>query len=737
MGIALPQPRFPARTGRPLFMVCWSQERHAPSPSSRDAFSMSRSNAAILILVLGLSLCTARLGAASAGWESSGIVVAIIAPIALGLLAIVMLTGRRSRVGLTLRGSPAPRTPEDSNFLLEISRAISSTLNLRELLKILAQRTAAACGADVCSIFLWDPSGQRVVPMMSQTASGDELHDLWNEFRRLGELTGDKIPPLIATVERRTPIIIDDPASSPLVPKRWVEMFHLKSILSVPLIRQDNVVGALVLHQMQDERRFGEDQALLASTIATQVGLAIENAKLFQATQERLRESETLLAVSQSISSTLDLRETLQRVARETALAAEADSSGAYLFDTTRAVIRPFASHNLPDWVSEPFQRTPLALRSFPLLQEAFERRAAVHSSDVQTDPRCAHPAIRRLAFRSCLVAPMIAREKLIGVLFLVWWEKSHPFTPEQVRLMEGVARQAAMAIDNASAYHEIEELNISLEGKIVARTFELAEINKALEDSHRRLQELDRLKSDFLLDVSHELRTPLTAIKGSVDNMLDGITGSLSEAQQRYLSRVKANADRLVRLINDLLDLARIEEKRVLAVTSFFSLAGLAGEVADTLRPVALEKGLHLALAEGRDPLIVHADRDKVGQVLMNLIGNAIKFTSSGGHVTVELDDPENGFAQVQIRDTGSGIPAEQLPHIFDKFYQVQFGVQAKTIGTGLGLSIAKGLVELQGGRIWAESRVGQGSVFSFTLPRRPVAELRGAVALEDSGGS
>lgn len=704
-----------------------------------NRLSMNRPNTAILIFVLVVSLCAISLGATSVSWRAPGLVVAVIALIAFALLATVVSPSIRSGVGLTLRGtrSQVPGAPEGSDLFLEISRAISSTLNLRELLKVLAQRTAAACGADVCSIFLWDPSGERVVPMMSQTASGDELHQLWNEFKQLGDLTGDQIPPLIATVERRTPIVLDDPANSPLVPRKWVEMFHLKSVLSVPLIRQDSVIGALVLHQMEDQKRFSESQVSLASTIATQVALAIENAKLFQATQERLRESETLLAVSQSVSSTLDLRETLQRVAREAALAAEADSSGAYLFDTSRAVIRPFASHNLPDWVSEPFLRTPLALRSFPLLQEAFERRVAVHSSDVPADPRCAHPAIRRLAFRSCLVAPMIAREKLIGVLFLVWWQKSHPFTPEQVRLMEGVARQAAMAIDNASAYHEIEELNISLEEKIVARTLELAEINKALEDSHRKLQELDRVKSDFLLNVSHELRTPLTAITGSVDNMLDGITGSLSEPQQRYLTRVKANADRLVRLINDLLDLARIEERCVQVVASFFSLAGLAGELVDTLRPVALEKGLDLGLAEGQDPLIVHADRDMVGQVLMNLLGNAIKFTPSGGHVTVELHDLEHAFAQVEIRDTGDGIPAEQLPYIFDKFYRVQLGIQAKAIGTGLGLSIAKSLVELQGGRIWAESRVGHGSVFSFTLPRRPLAELRGAVVLEDSEGS
>ncbi len=659
-----------------------------------------------------------------------GVVVLILA----GILAIHR--GRSDGIsGVSPELTRAPDRPpehEAASALLDISRAGSSTLNLKELLRLLTQRTAAACAADVCSVFLWEPTGERVVPMMSQLATGEQVDELWERFKRLGDATGGDIPPVIATIERRTPILLHDPASSPLIPREWVEMFNLKSVLSVPLIRQDTVLGALVLHQTTEGKGFSDAQVVLASTIAGQVALAIENAKLFQATQDRLRESETLFAVSQSISSTLDLKETLQRVAREAAIAAEADSSGAYLLDPAQGVIRPFASYNLPDWVSEPFQRNPLSLRGFPLVQETFDRRTSVCSSDMPTDWRCAHPAIRRLAFKSCLIAPMIVKEKFIGVLFLVWWQRVHTFTPEQLRLMDGVARQAAMAIDNASAYHEIETLNISLEDKIAQRTRELAEINRALEESHRRLQELDRVKSDFLLSVSHELRTPLTAIKGSVDNMLDGIAGDLSEVQQRYLARIQTNADRLVRLINDLLDLARIEEGRVRVTPTLFSLGGLASEVLDSLRPVATRKGVDLGLIGREDQSLLDADRDKVGQVLLNLVGNAIKFTAPGGSVEVELTGDDDEQARVRVTDTGEGIPPEELPRIFDKFYQVQLGIQAKAKGTGLGLSIAKSLVELHGGRIWAESQVGRGSTFFFTLPRRPFSEGRDATVRE-----
>src|SRR5574341_597175 len=157
----------------------------------------------------------------------------------------------------------APDTPA---VLLEIAKAVSSTLDLKELLKIIAQRTAAACGADVCSIFLWSPSGDRLVPMMSQTASGEQMDDLWEEFKRLASHSREATLPIIAAMAQRTPIVLNDPASSPVLPATWVEQFRLKALLSVPLIRQDVAIGTLVLHQMIDGKPFTEAQVLLAST---------------------------------------------------------------------------------------------------------------------------------------------------------------------------------------------------------------------------------------------------------------------------------------------------------------------------------------------------------------------------------------------------------------------------------------------------------------------------------------
>src|SRR5262249_46150450 len=240
-----------------------------------------------------------------------------------------------------------------------------------------------------------------------------------------------------------------------------------------------------------------------------------------------------------------------------------------------------------------------------------------------------------------------------------------------------------------------------------------------------RRLKELDRMKSDFVSNVSHELRTPLTAIKGSVDNMLDGLTGSINEKQVRYLARIKSNTDRLSRLINDLLDLSRIESGGVEVRSTAFTLTALAEEVSEHLRSLAAEKLIRIEVPP-RDPkLTVWADRDKVTQVLMNLIGNAVKFTPQNGKVTVAVEKNGDDYVQISVDDTGPGILPEEKNKIFSKFYQVAHVDKQKPKGSGLGLAISKALVEMHGGKIWVESEVGKGSTFYFTLPARQPFKL------------
>ena len=262
------------------------------------------------------------------------------------------------------------------------------------------------------------------------------------------------------------------------------------------------------------------------------------------------------------------------------------------------------------------------------------------------------------------------------------------------------------------------------LEGKIVGFLRVAKDITEK-KRYERRLKELDKMKSDFVSNVSHELRTPLTSIKGSVDNMLDGLTGSLNEKQIRYLNRIKSNTDRLSRLINDLLDLSRIESGRVEVRPTTLPLTALAEEVAEHMKALAAEKLIRIEVPPLDPSVTVWADRDKVTQVLMNLIGNAVKFTPQDGKITVALEKNGNDYIQISVADTGPGILPEEQNKIFSKFYQVANIDKKKPKGSGLGLAISKALVEMHGGKIWMDSEVGKGSTFYFTLPAQQPFKL------------
>jgi signal transduction histidine kinase len=239
----------------------------------------------------------------------------------------------------------------------------------------------------------------------------------------------------------------------------------------------------------------------------------------------------------------------------------------------------------------------------------------------------------------------------------------------------------------------------------------------RALEETNLKLEAANRHKSEFLANVSHELRTPLTAIKGAVDLLLHELVGPLNDRQQHHLTRVRSNAQHLAGLINDLLDLAKVEAGRLELRATKLLLETLVRDVVETLRPMAAEKRIALEI-RAEAVLVVWADPEKVTQVLMNLIGNAIKFTPSLGAVTVDVARTHGRWAQVAVTDSGPGISADETQKIFDKFYQIAEAGRQRPGGTGLGLAIARALVELHGGKIWVESEVGRGSTFFFTLP-------------------
>lgn len=300
---------------------------------------------------------------------------------------------------------------------------------------------------------------------------------------------------------------------------------------------------------------------------------------------------------------------------------------------------------------------------------------------------------------RTELSTPLLREGEPIGVI-LIRRTEVRPFTEKQIDLFKTFADQAVIAIENVRLFQEIQNKN------------------RQLEVANERLQELDRLKSDFVANVSHELRTPLTAIKGAIDLLLREVAGPLNEKQTHYLARVRSNTHRLAGLIMDVLDLSKIEEGKIELHAAPVSLAGLVHEIVETLQPIATEKKVVLQAAIPESSLLVWADRDKITQVLTNLIGNAVKFIPTGGKVNVSATIEGGEWVRVSVIDDGPGISQDEKDRIFDKFYQIAEVGGAKPKGTGLGLAISKALVELHGGKIWLESELNHGSTFHFTLP-------------------
>jgi PAS domain S-box-containing protein len=233
---------------------------------------------------------------------------------------------------------------------------------------------------------------------------------------------------------------------------------------------------------------------------------------------------------------------------------------------------------------------------------------------------------------------------------------------------------------------------------------------------THER--EVDRMKSEFVSLVSHELRTPLTSIKGYIDLLVDGDAGELTEEQLEYLEVAKKNADRLVLLINDLLDVSRIEQGRLELHPSPLDLTRLISDVAQSLRPQIEAKDQHLILEVNELLPVVLGDADRVTQIITNLLSNAYKYTPAGGTISVLAQSEEKDFVCVDIRDTGIGLSAEEQSKLFTRFYRAKNRMTQEVGGTGLGLTISRSLVEMQGGEIRVSSAPGEGSTFSFTLP-------------------
>ncbi len=469
--------------------------------------------------------------------------------------------------------------------------------------------------------------------------------------------------------------------------------------LAIPLLREGLPIGVMAIRRME-VRPFTEQQIALLQTFADQAVIAIENVRLFRELQARTGELartvdqlQALGEISQTVSATLDLGRVLATIAEQTGHLSGADGATIYEFEEATGIFHLRASRNIDHDVIETLRAVPVRLGQ-GALGRAAETRQPVQFADITVPGMYTGPmrdALVHAGFRALLAVPLLRESQIVGGLVV---NRNTPgeFPPETVELLKTFGTQSALAIQNARLFREIEEKS-------------------------RQLEVADRHKSEFLANMSHELRTPLNAVIGFSEVLLERMFGDLNPKQEEYLQDIVSSGRHLLSLINDILDLSKIEAGRMDLELTHFSVP-LALENALTLiRERATRHGLGVDLAVDPGVGEIVGDERKVKQVLINLLSNAIKFTPEGGRVSVTAH-LANGTVEIAISDTGIGIAADDHDAIFEEFRQVGTDYARKREGTGLGLTLARRFVELHGGRLWVKSELGRGSTFTFTLP-------------------
>lgn len=406
-----------------------------------------------------------------------------------------------------------------------------------------------------------------------------------------------------------------------------------------------------------------------------------------------------ILEISQVLTSTLDLEPLLQQILIAATELTKTEAASIMLYDERAGDLRFVAATGRN---SQELARYRVPLDS-SIAGTIFKSRRPLLIENAASDPRHYDQVDQKIDFktRSILGVPLLIKERAIGVVEVVNKINTEPFSEQDMQVLSMLAAHAAVAIENA-------------------------QLVNALQKAYQKLNELDKLKSDFIAIASHELRTPLGLILGYA-SMLKEEAGDKSDEK---LDRVIHSALRLRGLIEDMINLRHIESGAGELELSRLDMCALVKTVCMDCEGLASAKGQTITQALPPTPVFAMADEGKVALALTNVLTNAIKFTPNNGHIHVALQPREHEI-WVSVADNGPGIPEKDLERIFDRFYQVEPHMTRKHGGMGLGLSIARGMIELHGGRMWAESKVGQGSRFTFVLPiNGPAQAARGEEA-------
>jgi GAF domain-containing protein/anti-sigma regulatory factor (Ser/Thr protein kinase) len=589
---------------------------------------------------------------------------------------------------------------EQQTATSEILRAISSSpTHLQPVLEAVVSAASRFCGAPNVMILRVDGGVLHGAAGVGQFAEVVRL--------RAGSIAAIEIPISRASVagravhDRRSVHVHDlaaEPEDEYPIGRELQRRFGHRTCLATPLLREGVPLGVICLFRME-VKPFSEKQIELLRTFADQAVIAIENVRLFTELEARtlqltrsVGELKALGEVGQAVSSTLDLETVLSTIVSRATQLAGMDGGSIWEYDEASEEFYLHASDRLPDALVEVLRAAPIrkgegALGRLAVTGEPVEIRDIADEGSYQSRVR---EALIRCGYRSVLVVPLLRENRLLGAL-AVNRNSAGEFAPEVIELLKTFATQSALAIQNARLFREIEEKS-------------------------RELETASRHKSEFLANMSHELRTPLNAIIGFSEVLSERMFGEINEKQGEYIGDILESGRHLLSLINDILDLSKIEAGRMELEPSDFDLPNTIENTLTLVRERAMRRGIEVGRTIDEHLGMVRADERKVKQVLLNLLSNALKFTPEGGRIDVRAQ-VHDGETEISVTDTGVGIAPEDQGAMFEEFRQV--GIASKKVeGTGLGLAISRKFIELHGGRIWVESQVGKGSRFAFTLP-------------------
>jgi len=616
----------------------------------------------------------------------------VIVVLAAALIVVATLWARAASARARLE-----RAASSLDALNQISRVLLTERNRRGVLGLVAEAAARFLEADTGHVALLDSEGKHLV---LEAGTGP-----------LAPLVGSAISPDATTsgwvVAHGQPLVVNDPAGDARRFRSPHERVTLRRAVALPLIVRGRCVGALGVDNPRDQRILTDADTDLLRNLADHTGLVLESIRAVGELADRERRAELLNAVNSRIRQSLDLQTTLDAAVRE--LGSALGASRCFVRLRRGNELLPPASEWHGPEVASGGSRPDFTL---PILLTAMRERRTIDLPDARSEPGLAVTGADAEQPLALLVTPIVLRTEAIGVVAFHQAGMARPWRQEEVGLVQEVASELAVAVSNARLYRSTEETSRELAVKI------------------GELERANRMKAQFLANMSHELRTPLNSVIGFSEMLLIGALGQLSDPQRDALETVARNGRHLLGLVNDVLDLSKVDAGRMDLHLMQTDLRSLIGDVITGMESLIQTKGHDVTVELGDAPLLVNADEMRVRQVLFNLLSNAVKFTPANGQVTVHAGQRrttlpvgtgrriEREAVWVSVTDSGIGIAKEDLPRLFTEFSQVDASFSRRFEGTGLGLALSKRFVEMHGGTIGVESTPGRGSTFWIELP-------------------